>query len=199
MSLRFSSLSKRFEDALIFANQLHARQKRKGTSVPYISHLLGVASLVLEDGGNEDQAIAALLHDAVEDQGGEETLLLIRQRFGYKVANIVRGCTDSMVPPKPPWKERKSKYLARLGGEPVETQRVSLADKVHNARSILTDLRREGEKTWKRFNGGKRGTLWYYRELVRIFRECNHSPLVLELEWVVGEIERLSDKFDINE
>jgi GTP pyrophosphokinase len=183
------TLTERFQDAFGFASTLHARQKRKGTGIPYLSHLLGVTALVLEDGGDEDQAIAALLHDAVEDQGGLKTLEEIRQRFGQHVAEIVDGCTDAYTTPKPPWKQRKQDYLAHLRQASPEVVRVSLADKLHNARSISADLQRIGETTWRRFNGGRDGTLWYYHSLVEIFKERSSSPMVAELQRVVQAIE----------
>ena len=169
-------LTDRFQDALSLAFRLHDGQKRKGTQVPYFSHLMGVAALVLEDGGNEDEAIAALLHDAVEDQGGLQTLEDIRQKFGQHVAEIVDGCTDAYTQPKPPWKQRKQAYLAHLTQAPPEVLRVSLADKLHNARSIYADLQRNGSSTWMRFNGGREGTIWYYRSLVEIFKQARIQP-----------------------
>ncbi|MBM3143906.1 MAG: HD domain-containing protein [Chloroflexi bacterium] len=185
-------LSSRFEGALIYASRLHARQTRKKTDTPYIAHLLGVTALVLESGGSEDEAIAALLHDAVEDQGGRKTLQEIRQRFGNKAADIVAGCTDTFVFPKPPWRGRKEAYIAHLHGASPEIRRVSLADKLHNARSILRDLRMDGEIIWEKFNGGKEGTLWYYRSLLDTFKKLDDNFLVGELERVVLEIERLA-------
>jgi (p)ppGpp synthase/HD superfamily hydrolase len=187
-------LTNRFEAALLYATRLHARQARKGSRVPYIYHLLGVTALVLEDGGDEDQAIAALLHDAVEDQGGLATLEEIRSRFGTHVADIVEGCTDSFTQPKPPWKERKEAYLAHLRSAGPEIRRVSLADKLHNARTILVDLRRYGEHTWWRFNGGREGSLWYFHSLLDVFKALDDTPMVAELASVIAEIERLSPK-----
>jgi (p)ppGpp synthase/HD superfamily hydrolase len=187
-------LSPRFEEALLYANRLHAGQFRKGSRVLYISHLLAVTALVLEDGGDEDQAIAALLHDAVEDQGGLETLAEIRRRFGGRVANIVDGCTDTYEQPKPAWRPRKVAYLQHLREACADVRRVSLADKLHNARSILMDLRRDGEMTWERFNGGKEGTLWYYHSLVEIFQQADPNPMVTELASVVERIEELARK-----
>jgi (p)ppGpp synthase/HD superfamily hydrolase len=184
-------LTQRFKEALDYALELHGDQQRKGSDTPYVAHLLAVASLVLEDGGDEEQAIAALLHDAPEDQGGRETLEAIRQRFGDRVADIVHGCTDTYETPKPPWRQRKEDYLEHLKIAPVEVRRVSLADKLHNARSILTDLLRSGEDVWERFNGGKDGTLWYYRSLLIVFRSRSDSPLVTELGWVLQRIESL--------
>lgn len=183
-------LSSRFQTAFDFAFQLHASQNRKGSGVPYISHLMAVTALVIEDGGDEDQAIAALLHDAVEDQGGIHTLEEIQNRFGERVAFIVKGCTDTFITPKPPWRERKETYLSHLLQAPKDVRRVSLADKLHNAQSILRDLRKDGDSIWERFNGGKEGTLWYYNTLVEIFQQIDGSSMVVELTRVVGEIQQ---------
>jgi (p)ppGpp synthase/HD superfamily hydrolase len=188
-------LSQPFEDALVYAARLHAKQIRKGTTIPYVSHLLGVAGIVLEHGGNEVETIAALLHDAVEDQGGADTREEIRRRFGDAVVSIVDGCTDAEVIPKPPWKERKEQYIARLSHASPSILLVSAADKLHNARAILGDYRALGENLWDRFNGGKEGTLWYYKSLVDAFKQAAGTalaPLIEELERVVGEIEKLS-------
>lgn len=187
-------LTPRFESALIYALKMHSKQKRKGTQIPYIAHLLAVASLVMEDGGDEDQVIAALLHDAPEDQGGLVTLAEIRAKFGEHVADIVRGCTDSFETPKPPWRERKEAYLMHLPEATPEVRRVSLADKLHNTRSILNDLQR-GESIWGRFSGGKTGTLWYYRSLADIFQSTTISPMAAELGRVVARIE----SFDVQD
>ena len=185
-------LTEKFEDALIFAARLHAEQKRKRSSVPYFAHLLGVTSLVLEDGGGEDEAIAALLHDAVEDQGGLDTLAEIERRYGPEVAEIVDGLTDAYTYPKPPWKERKKAYIASIRKASPAVIRVSLADKVYNARSTLRDIRNEGEAGWEKFNGGKNGTLWYYRQLINEFRYHGPRSLLSELVRIVDELERLS-------
>ena len=185
-------LTRRFEEALIFAHHLHATQKRKGTAIPYMAHLLSVAALVLEDGGDEDEAIAALLHDAVEDQGGAATREEIRRRFGDRVTRIVDGCTDADTIPKPPWRERKERYIAHLRHAPADVRRVSIADKLHNAGAILADFRRQGDALWDRFNGGKDGTLWYYRALVQTFRQGGPSFMVEELDRVVSELERVA-------
>ena len=184
-----STLTPRFEEALVFATQLHARQLRKGSEVPYIAHLLSVTGLVLEAGGDEDEAIAALLHDAVEDQGGLETLAEIRRRFGDRVAATVDGCSDAYTIPKPPWRQRKEMYISHLQEANPEVRRVSLADKLHNARSILRDLRKDGEATWGKFNGGKEGTLWYYRTLVQVFSEIETNFMIDELTRVVAQME----------
>jgi (p)ppGpp synthase/HD superfamily hydrolase len=189
-------LSQRFEDALVYTARLHAKQIRKGTTIPYVSHLLSVAGIVLEHGGNEVEAIAALLHDAIEDQGGADTREEIRRRFGDAVVLIVDGCTDAEAIPKPPWKERKEQYIARLSHASPSILLVSAADKLHNARAILGDYRALGENLWDRFNGGKEGTLWYYKSLVDAFKQAAAGtalgPLIEELERVVGEIEKLS-------
>jgi GTP pyrophosphokinase len=159
--------------------------------VPYVAHVLSVAALVLEAGGDEDQALAALLHDVVEDCGGAPVLDEIRHEFGDRVARIVDGCTDSDEEPKPPWRERKERYLRHLqqGGEDVRL--VSLADKLHNVRSIVLDYRYLGDKVWERFTGGREGTLWYYRALVDIYRRGPSNRWLDELERNVAELERL--------
>lgn len=182
-------LSTRFEAALVYAARLHAYQIRKGSGIPYISHLLSVAALVLEDGGDEDEAIAALLHDAIEDQGGAKTREEIRQRFGERVVSIVDGCTDSETLPKPPWKERKLKYLAKMRLASPEVQRVALADKVHNARSIVADWEREGEKVWQKFKGGKEGTLWFYRCFLEVYQQKGSDCLTQELARLISRLE----------
>jgi (p)ppGpp synthase/HD superfamily hydrolase len=187
-----TQLSARFEDALTLATRLHDGQTRKDTVTPYIAHLMAVAGLVLEQGGSEDQAIAALLHDAIEDQGHKVTLDEIRQRFGAAVAQIVDGCTDARVLPKPPWRERKQAFIAYLRDAPAAVRLVAAADKLHNARTILNDYRRVGEAVWERFNGGKAGTLWYYRALVETLQMAGPTPLVQELDRVVSELERLA-------
>jgi GTP pyrophosphokinase len=187
-------LSNRFTEALVYATELHANQKRKGGKVPYISHLLTVASVVLEYGGNEDEAIAALLHDAVEDQGGPATREVIRQKFGENVAVIVDGCTDSDITPKPSWQLRKEAYINHIPTASTSVRLVSAADKLHNAWSILKDYRIYGEAVWQKFHGGKEGTLWYYRSLVTAFRQVESHPLVDELDRVVTKLEYLVAK-----
>lgn len=187
-------LSERFEQALSYAFQLHRRQSRKGSRTPYFAHLMAVSALVLEDGGDEDQAIAGLLHDAPEDQGGLEILAEIRVRFGERVAEIVDGCTDTYESPKPPWRQRKEQYLQHLPEASPEILRVSLADKLHNARATLIDLKRLGSPVWTRFNGGMAGTLWYYQALVKVFRQRSISPMVIDLENVVAELTNLAGR-----
>jgi (p)ppGpp synthase/HD superfamily hydrolase len=182
----------KFEEALLYATRLHRDQKRKGTDTPYVTHLLAVAAIVGENGGSEDEVVAALLHDAPEDQGGEERLEDIRIRFGEEVAEIVDGCVDTYEEPKPAWGRRKEAYVERMPSEPGPVQLVSAADKLHNARSILSDLRDVGDDLWERFTGSKEGTLWYYRALVESYTADRASPVVEELDRVVGEIENLT-------
>lgn len=179
----------RFLKGFLFAAEKHAGQTRKTTTIPYIAHLMGVASLVLEFGGDEDMAIAALLHDVVEDCGGAAMLKEVRRRFGNRVAKIVDGCTDSDIDPKPPWRGRKEAYLRHLQSADAETRLVSAADKLNNARSILSDYREVGESIWARFNGGREGTLWYYRALVQEFQRSKPNRLMRELELAVQELE----------
>jgi GTP pyrophosphokinase len=187
--------SPRFDQALVYAHQLHARQTRKGTTIPYIGHLLGVTAIVIENGGSEDEVIAALLHDAVEDQGGAATRAEISRRFGENVAAIVDGLSDTDETPKPPWRARKEDYLAHLAEASPSVLLVSLADKIHNAGSILRDVRNEGDSVWSRFTGGKEGSLWYYRALVEAFRARGQFPaLVAELDRLVTELEQLAGK-----
>ena len=188
-------LTKRFIDALEFAAKKHRRQNRKGTTVPYVSHLLSVAGLVLESGGDEDLAIAGLLHDAVEDAegiSGEEMSVLIRSEFGDRVANIVDGCSDAKSSPggsKPPWKSRKEAYLEHLKSASIDVLRVSIADKVHNARSIATDQDRLGEVVWDRFTSTSEESRWYYTSLRDIYRErISDSYLIKELDIAIARI-----------
>jgi (p)ppGpp synthase/HD superfamily hydrolase len=186
----------KFEEALTYAARLHRDQTRKATGIPYVTHLLAVAAIVGENGGTEDEVVAALLHDAPEDQGGEARLAKIRERFGAEVADIVAGNSDTYQEPKPPWRGRKASYVAHVARAPHSVRLVSAADKLHNARSVLADLRCLGDDLWPRFNGGREGTLWYYRALVEAFRSAGSNPVVEELDRVVGELERLARKRD---
>lgn len=188
------NLSPKFDEALQYAVIIHAGQIRKGANIPYISHLFGVASLAMEYGANEDETIGALLHDAGEDAGGDGRIDDIRQRFGDAVADIVRGCTDAVTTPKPPWQKRKEDYIAHIPEASASVRLVSATDKLHNARAILRDLRLHGDAVWSRFKGGKDGTLWYYRSLVTAFREAGNSELIEELNRAVTEIEQLAAK-----
>ncbi|HEX8812191.1 MAG TPA: HD domain-containing protein [Terracidiphilus sp.] len=186
-------LGPRLQRAFRYAAAKHAGQARKGTAVPYLSHLMAVTSLVLEAGGDEDMAIAALLHDVVEDCGGMPRLREIRRQFGSRVAKIVEGCTDSFTQPKPEWIERKKEYLAEVKRANRDTRLVSASDKLHNVRTILTDYRQDGESIWVRFNGRKDGTLWYYRALSD---EYSRKPnrITRELEIVVSELEQVTQQ-----
>lgn len=162
-----TGLDRRFHNAFVLASMLHGNQRRKGSGTPYIAHLMAVCSLVLEAGGSEDQAIAALLHDAVEDQGGAPMLNVIREEFGDEVAAIIAGCTDTDEEHKPSWRPRKERFLARVPDMPYDVRLVVTADKLHNVRSILADYRQHGEELWSRFTGNKEGTLWYYATMTR--------------------------------
>lgn len=186
------NLSPRFEQALHYAVLIHAGQLRKGTEIPYLSHLLGVASIALEHDANEDEAIGALLHDAGEDAGGRGRIEDIRQRFGNDVADIVDGCTDAHIVPKPEWRKRKEDYIAHIPTASASVRLVSASDKLHNSRAILRDYRLHREELWKRFTGGKLGTLWYYGALVKAFAAAEKNELIEELDRVVSEIEKLS-------
>jgi (p)ppGpp synthase/HD superfamily hydrolase len=185
-------LSNRFVSALGYAAKLHGRQTRKRTGRPYIGHLLSVTAAVIEYGGDEEMAIAALLHDAVEDQGGAPRLREIRRKFGERVAHIVDGCTDTDQQPKPPWLVRKRVYVGRIAEEAADVRLVSAADKLSNVRETLHDLRVHGEEVFERFAGGREGTLWYYRALVEAFRQAGTNPLIEELDRVVTELESLA-------
>lgn len=182
-------LGPRFNEAFAYASEKHATQTRKGPAeIPYIAHLMSTAALVLEAGGTETQAIAALLHDAAEDQGGERTLTEIENSFGADVAQIVRACSDTLADPNPAWRERKEAYITHLGTASEEALLVSLADKVHNARSIVSDHRVEGPAVWARFKADS-DQRWYYDALAKAFRErLGDHPLVVELEVSVAEL-----------
>lgn len=178
-------LGERFTEAVAYAVELHANQARKATRIPYVTHLLAVCSLVLEDGGTEDEAIAALLHDGPEDQGVQAILDEIGRRFGAQVAAMVDGLSDTLEDPKPPWRERKAAYLGRLREEPASVLRVSLADKLHNLRSIAAD----GDGVWDRFNASKPEQAWYFGELVAIFEErLPDSRNLREFQRLVDEV-----------
>lgn len=190
-----TKLLERFDRALVFASDLHREQFRKGTEIPYVAHLLGVASIALEHGSNEDEAIAALLHDSIEDQSRGDAASLrkrIREEFGPVVLTIVEGCTDADAIPKPPWRERKAAYLAHLTEAPRSVLLVSASDKLHNARSIVADLQSHGPAIWERFKGGREGSIWYYRSLAATFKQRLPSALSDQLDMVVSEMEKIA-------
>jgi (p)ppGpp synthase/HD superfamily hydrolase len=193
-TLKPKRLGPRFLGAFQFAAEKHAGQVRKASTIPYIAHLMGVASLVLEAGGDEDLAIAALLHDVVEDCGGAPMLKEVRHRFGSRVAKVVEGCTDADTYPKPPWRERKEKYIRHLNSADADTRLVGAADKLNNVRSILSDYRAVGESVWSRFNGGRDGTLWYYRTLRDQFLRHKPNRITRDLELAVNELETLTNR-----
>jgi (p)ppGpp synthase/HD superfamily hydrolase len=196
---RSQKLGPRFLRAFLFAAEKHGGQARKASTIPYIAHLMGVTSLALEAGGDEDLAIAALLHDVVEDCGGKPMLKEVRRRFGSRVANVVDGCTDADTDPKPPWRERKESYIRHLRTADADTRLVSAADKLNNVRSILSDYRELGEFVWSRFNGGREGTLWYYRSLRDEFLRHKPNRISRELDLAVKELESLVDRFSTQE
>jgi len=189
-----ATTSQRLADAFAYAEQIHRGQTRKKTRSPALSHLMAVASLVLENGGDEEEAIAALLHDGPEDCRGQETLQEIEQRFGERVGQIVLGCTDSMATPKPPWQERKSAYIDHLPSADESTLLVSLADKVHNVRSLVIEYRQIGEALWDRFTASREQSLWYYESLLTVFQnaKCNRCALLIdELSHSLAELRQI--------
>ncbi len=192
------TLSPKFNEALIYAGEVHGRQRRKGSGIPFLAHLLGVAAIVLEDGGDEEQGIAALLHDAVEDHPrGGATEGEILQRFGPRVHHIVMGCTEpdprALQVGKGPWEDRKRRYIEHLRSADADVLRVVTADKLYNARSIINDMRVVGEDVWKRFSVPKEKTIWYYRAITDALRQATprkRSRLVRELSGIVQAMER---------
>src|SRR5665213_3321245 len=187
-------LGKRFEKALVYAARAHATQFRKGTARPYISHLLGVAAIVLTQGGDEDEAIAALLHDAVEDQGGATQLRGIRTKFGARVAQIVADCSDTDIVPKPPWLERKKAYIEHLRLANSSVRLVSAADKLYNIHETIADYRHHGRSIWKRFHAGRDLSLWYYRQVAKILRRRGPRELSSDLDRAIKELARISKR-----
>ena len=190
-------LSSRVARAFGFALRAHGAQTRKGTTIPYVSHVMAVASLVLDYGGSEDQVVAALLHDTVEDCG--VTYAQLRRQFGAPVARIVKDCTDAETLPKPPWKARKQRYIDHLRrGDNPSSLLVSAADKLHNARAIVHDVKHDGKAVWKRFHAGPDEILWYYQSLLAIFRRrAREVPpafrlLVQDLAGTIKEMKRLA-------
>lgn len=184
-------LGPRFDQALLLAADLHRHQVRKQSGVPYVGHVLAVAALAIEHGADEDQAIAALLHDAVEDQGGLPTAARIRATFGDRVHDLVMALSDAAVVPKPPWRQRKQAYLEHLRRAPADVLLVSACDKVHNARCIVDDHAAVGPGLWQRFSGGRDGTLWYYRELAEVFAGRGPLRLARALGELVARMQQL--------
>ena len=174
-------LTEKFEQALVYANSIHREQMRKGTDIPYMSHLMSVAALTLEHGGDEDQAIAALLHDAAEDCGGHERLSDIRNKFGDGVADMVSDCTDGWTEPKPDWRPRKEAYIASITTKRERSLLVTLADKTHNARTIVADLENIGDNIWSRFSAERDEVIWYYESLASALGLRMNVRLVDEL------------------
>ena len=187
---------KKYKKALDFAYKLHLKQIRKGTQIPYFFHLSSVSNFVIENDGNTDEAIAGLLHDAVEDQGGEKTLKLIRKKFGNKVAKIVEDCTDTKIEPKPPWFERKKKYLEKLKYKSQSSLFVSLCDKTHNATCIVNDYSRVGKKLWKRFSAKPKQIYWYYESLGKCYSKYLKGHKVLKQNYfkIIKEMKSISKK-----
>jgi GTP pyrophosphokinase len=183
-------LSPRFEEALQWTAQLHADQRRKMSNTPYVGHLLAACATVLAHGGDEDVAIAALLHDAVEDQGGAATRAEIARRFGERVAQIVDGCTDATQTPKPPWRERKEAHLTRLAHASAAVCLVEAADKLDNLRALVREYRRLGPAMWSHFRGGRDGTLWYYRAMLDVIRRAAPPDLAEELDHALAQLEQ---------
>jgi (p)ppGpp synthase/HD superfamily hydrolase len=175
---------------MAYAAEKHRNQTRKGGDIPYLGHLLSVAGYVIEAGGTETEAVAALLHDTAEDQGGEETLAEIREVFGPEVASIVAECSDTVVTPKPPWRERKDSYIHDLSDASDSAVLVSLADKLHNAHAILRDFRAHGAQLWQRFSvKDPTDHLWYYKSLLDVYSARFHNWMVDELREVIGALE----------
>lgn len=185
--------TRRFRDALAYVLDLHGSQRRKGSATPYISHLLAVAAKVMEDTQNEDVVIAALLHDAIEDQGGEATRSEIRERFGARVESLVVGCSDHLGGAKRPWRERKENFIRRLEEADEDALVIIAADKLHNARSVLRDHRARETDIWSIFLGGREGSLWYYRSIqAALSRRLPENATVQELEAAVSRLEKLA-------
>lgn len=194
-------LSDRFTKAVDYARHLHI-ERRKGTEIPYLAHLLGVASLVMGEAGHapfpvtEDMVIAAVLHDTVEDHGGAIRLEDVEHNFGPNVARMVEGLSDSLSGDssrKEDWTMRKERYVHRLEGEPDDVHLISAADKLHNARAIVEDYRLIGDAIWKRFKRGRDQQIWYFEELLRVFRSRRASRIVDELGRVVDELKEISE------
>jgi (p)ppGpp synthase/HD superfamily hydrolase len=187
-------LSARFESALVYATRLHRQQQRKVVPTPYIGHLLAVSALVLEDGGDEDEAIAALLRDAIEDQGGEATRREVWQRFGARVTAIVDGCTEPAGRPQEPWRQHKQRYLAKIQQGSVAVHRVALADKLHNGRSLWHHLQQQGNDVWQHFRASPGELLWLYETQVHLFESIHPGWMATELDAIVQGLKPFIDE-----
>ena len=187
---------KKYKKALDFAYKIHFDQNRKKTKIPYFTHLVSVSNHVIEDGGNTDEAIGGLLHDAVEDQGGLKTLKKIRKLFGNNVAKIVNECSDTIVVPKPPWLARKKKYISDIKKKGQSSMFVSLCDKLHNGTSIVNDYKRKGKKVWTRFTASPKQVAWYYESLYKEFSKHlkGHKVLKDNYSMIVKEIKKAASK-----
>ncbi|MCC6155997.1 MAG: bifunctional (p)ppGpp synthetase/guanosine-3',5'-bis(diphosphate) 3'-pyrophosphohydrolase [Candidatus Hydrogenedentes bacterium] len=183
--------TRRISDAFAFAHEIHAEHTRKGSGVPYITHVMAVAAIVGEHGGDEDTFIAALLHDAVEDGDGYATLDSIRGQFGTRVADLVEACSDAFVKPKPEWRERKEKFVATMRNADPEVKLIVAADKLHNICATIGDYERIGEELWARFNGGREGTLWYYVAIAEALADGWDHPLADDLTTAVETLHDL--------
>ncbi len=194
MSLARAEHSSRVSRAFLLADALHGGQTRKGSEIPYITHLMAVAAIVGEYGGDEDHIVAALLHDTVEDQGGRAVLDEIRSQFGETVAGLVEACTDAFERPKPPWKERKLAFLARIPAAPIGARLVIAADKIHNLRSMSADYQQVGERLWERFTASREDTLWYYAAVHEaLSRDWQHPILSIYTEDLRGLLRSTTD------
>lgn len=184
----------KYLEAYVYSFELHKKQTRKGSNIPYFTHLSSVSNLIIENNGTTTQAIAGLLHDAVEDQGGIKTLKEIRTKFGSKVATIVKECSDSVVEPKPPWSERKKKYISDIKKKTQSSMFVSLCDKLHNGTCIVNDHKRVGKKLWKRFSASPKDVAWYYESLYKEFNKHlkGHRVLKDNYSLVVKEIKKIA-------
>lgn len=182
-------LGPRFDQAFQLASELHRAQTRKGSGAPYVSHLMAVAAFAVEHGADEDTAVAALLHDAVEDQGGDPVRRRIREEFGERVARLVEGCTDAEVIPKPPWRPRKEAFIRNLAEQPAEVRLIVACDKLHNAACTLDDLRAQGASVWEKFKGGRDGTLWYLRSVTEVVAPDVPQRLATRLRRTIEALE----------
>lgn len=189
--LESPAYSPRVDEALNLAACGFRHRRRKGTDIPYLSHLLQVAVHVMEGGGDEDQCIAALLHDYLEDVEGA-TVAELERRFGFRVARVVERLSDTDVHPKPPWRPRKERHIASLRGAPPDVRLVAAADKLHNVESLCRDVEREGSRTFERFRGGREGTLWYHRQMCEVLGEGWHHPIMDRLRAAVRRLQALS-------